>query len=157
MVQAMSTPAHSLLTLSKGPLFLHLYQVIIIILCLKFKSSCSLSRTLNLFLEVSGILYFLRLFLNLPPLPPYPSQTLTSPAGRSLCLEVDLKICQLIFFLSFFFPFQYSWCQNVMICFAPVTEVFVFFYFPKKFTLFIFYFKFMFLFSSMENIGNQQH
>ena len=101
----MSSPAHSLLTLSKGPLFLHLYYVIIIIFCLKFKSSCSLSRTLNLFLEVSGILYFLRLFKNLPPLPPYPSQTLTSPAGRFLCLEVNLKICQLIFFLSFFFFF----------------------------------------------------
>lgn len=33
------------------------------------------------------------------------------------------------FFLSFLFFSQCSWCQHVMICFAPVTDYFVFFYF----------------------------
>ena len=120
----MSSPAHSLLTLSKGPLFLHLYYVIIIIFCLKFKSSCSLSRTLNLFLEVSGILYFLRLFLKPPSFAPIPITNFDKSSWQISLSGSQLKNLPTHFlsFFFFFFPFQYSWCQNVMICFAPVTE-----------------------------------
>lgn len=108
MVLTMSTPAHSLLTLSKilSPSLLGYNHYT----CLKFKSSCSLSRTLNLFLEVSRILYFLRL-LNLPPFALYLSQTFDKSSWQISVWKSTANLPTHFLSFLFFSPFQYSWRQ----------------------------------------------
>lgn len=103
-----STPAHSLFTLSTGPLFFYSFYVVINILCLKFSSNSSLSRNpdpWNYCWRSLGFSISSFFLLNLLPPRPRPQHKLwhiqlADPSDWKLT-----KNCQLIFFLSFFFFF----------------------------------------------------